>query len=744
MLREVLYQLSHRNGYQGDREGRPYPTQATRQTRNMVGATLAVALDNSHRHRLQHTLRVWLTTWELYPVLLLAGFLRLYRLDITEFDQDQAIVFRMARDAVMHGLLPATSNIASIRINNPPGVIYLLMLPAFFSSNPLGGALLIALLNILAVLLTYIFVRRYFGRLAAVLAASLYATASTPLHFSRFIWQQNMIAPFVVLFFIVLYRGVVDRRKGWLFPAVFLLGFVIQLHESTVLLAIPLVLALILAPETLRWRDLAFGLLAVLLIYFPYLLWEFSINFNDLFILLRLSKLPSHIDSVAISYYINFFSPYSQVPGNPHTLVYQLYPILSWLSRFMLWLVIAGFITALVLFLRSFITNPLTAARAGETNATEPVFWSRIWNWWTNFRSSPQRCSMLLLLAWQIVPLLYLSRHSLPIFPYYLLLLMPAPFILIGLFIERLSLWMRQYGRRWNIPRYALYVFICLVLLAQTVGTTAGLIDEAVQNNRHGLGYNSLGFMQNALTEADHLAQRRHLNHVYISSNTYTQEALRYLAEQMSTPTTVFDASSSLVLPNPADGPAVYLVGPDDTLALSLLNQFASVTLVDRPPRLGSDPYNLMIVQPAAPVSASASNQKFANNLQLLDTQPRFINIGSTTLLATRWTFLRAIPLFYRTTYTYSITAALQTGSSWSRYSDCIFTSIRAGDQLIVIFPLPATAHASTRFNLSARYYVTGPHNVAFGPLQLENIRDRRSIPITLQTPGGSNILILM
>ena len=168
-----------------------------------------------------------ISAWELYPILLVAAFLRLYQLNITEFDEDQATVFRMARDAVMHGLLPATGNIASIRINNPPAVIYLLMVPAAFSSNPLWGALLVALLNIAAILLTYIFVRRYFGRLVAALAAAFYATASMPLHFSRFIWQQNMIAPFVVLFLFALFRGVVDRRKGWLFPALFLLGLLV-------------------------------------------------------------------------------------------------------------------------------------------------------------------------------------------------------------------------------------------------------------------------------------------------------------------------------------------------------------------------------------------------------------------------------------------------------------------------------------------------------------------------------------
>src|SRR5947199_5028876 len=82
----------------------------------------------------------WLFAWEVYLIVLVAAFLRLYLINTTEFDDDQAIVFRMAHDAVTHGLLVATSNIASIRIVNPPAVIYFFMLPAAMSANPLWGA----------------------------------------------------------------------------------------------------------------------------------------------------------------------------------------------------------------------------------------------------------------------------------------------------------------------------------------------------------------------------------------------------------------------------------------------------------------------------------------------------------------------------------------------------------------------------------------------------------------------------
>ncbi|MGH2497730.1 MAG: glycosyltransferase family 39 protein [Ktedonobacteraceae bacterium] len=684
------------------------------------------------------------TTWEIYPILLVATFLRLYQLNVTEFDEDQATVFRMARDAVMHGLLPATSNIASIRINNPPGVVYLLMLPAAFSSNPLWGAALVALLNIAAVLLTYIFVRRYFGRLAAIVAALFYATATMPVHFSRFIWQQNMIAPFVILFFFALFRGVVDRRKGWLFPAFLLLGLVIQLHETTALLAVPLLVAILLAPETVRWRDAIFGLLANLLLYSTYILWEIATHFADVPILLRLTKLPSQIDSAAITYYRDFFSPFSQAPTNPRTIVYHLYPALSWLNILLPLLVAGGFITAILLFLSSFTTNPVSSNR--ETLA-EPGFWSHLWQWWASFRSSPARCAMLLLLVWQIVPLLVLSRHSVPVFPYYVLLLMPGPFILIGLLIEEASKWMREYGRGLRIPRYGLYLFISIALIAQVVGTTAGLIDDTNGNTGHGFGYNSLGFMQNALNEADQLAQKRHLHHVYISSDMHSQVPLRYLAEQMRTPATVFDAASCLVLPNPASGPAVYLVEPGDALALSLLNKFASVTQIDRPARLGSEPYHLLIVQPPSPGIDSTSTQQFVNNLQLLYAHASVMQTGSSSLLITRWTFLRTVPVVYRAFYTYRITASLQPSGSGtnaaSEYSDCVFSSIQEGDQLIVTFPFKPPLLAPTQVSFTGFYRVTQPHNIAMGPLQLENVRDQRTAPVTLQNSGGGNALIL-
>src|SRR5215831_16340369 len=138
--------------------------------------------------------------WEIFFILLVAAFLRFYHIGTTELDQDQAMLYRMAYDAVHHALLPTTSNAASIGISNPPGVIYILMPLAALNANPLWGALLIGAFSTATALLTYFFTRRYYGRFAGIVAALLYATAAWPLNYARFIWQPNLMPPFVVLF----------------------------------------------------------------------------------------------------------------------------------------------------------------------------------------------------------------------------------------------------------------------------------------------------------------------------------------------------------------------------------------------------------------------------------------------------------------------------------------------------------------------------------------------------------------
>jgi len=700
---------------------------------------------HSQRSAFLRKIGSWFCIWELYPILGIAAFLRFYQLTTTEFDADQALIFQMARDAINHGLIPATGIIASIRIANPPAVVYLFMIPAAISSNPLWGAIFVGLLNIIGVLLTYIFVRRYYGRIASIIASLLYATAAEPLHFNRFIWQLNIIAPFVVLFIFALFWGVVDRRKGWLFPALVLLGILIQLHITIVILSSLLLVALVLSPGTVRLRDLALGLTFLLLLFSTYLLWEFSIKFADLNILLQISKLHSHFDLTALNYYGFFLNPYVNIPTNTNSLEYKLVPLLKWLSPTMaifivcgLALITIGVISSQQLWKRdSGVDVESRTSRHPVRRSLETVR-----TLWADFRATPQRCGYFLLLCWQIVPIIILSRHSVPVFPYYLLMVLPGPFIIIGILLSLVVHWLKRPGWMWNIPRYGVYVFTCLVIVAQLTGSMAGLVDEASGTNLHGYTYNTLNSLQDALAEADHVARQRHLNHVYITTNQFTQVALRYLAEQVQTPTTLFDASRCLVLPNPADGPAVLLVGPYDKLTSVLLGQFATSTLIDRPERLGGAPFQLFIVKPIT-IALSRSTSSFLNNLQLLDKQVRHFSYDNSLWLVTHWRLLRSTSPGYRTTYTYTMRALLNGNRGPGISSQCISTSMRPGDQLIVAFQVPRATVLPVSVTISATSYTTMPYNLLSGPFHLETFRDQSTPQTTLTTLDDRDTITL-
>ena len=571
--------------------------------------------------------------WEVYLILLIAGFLRFYQINTTELDEDQARLYRMAYDAVHHGLLPTMSNTASIGISNPPGVIYLFMPLAALSADPLWGAVLVGIFTTATALLTDLFTRRYYGRFAGAVAALLYATAAIPLNYSRFIWQPNLMPPFVVLFMFALFWGVVERRKGWLFPALFLLGVLYQMHPITFLLIIPLLIAVVLAPRTFRWRDLVLALAFLFVIFFPYLIWQAFTGFADVRTVFMLAKQHAHIDGQAIHFYRIFLSPYDKLPTDIHSVVRMLAPMLSWPSVFVPLLTLSGFVTAGVLVLRSGDGQRAQVEISGATARIAS-------NWWTSLRASPYRCGLLVLLAWQIVPLLILSRHAIDLHAQYFFMFMPGPFILIGLFLAKAVEWFQASGRQWNILRYGTYVIISLVIIAQLVGSTATVIDTSSGNfdDRSFQPYtyhNDLRSLQYALNEADQLAQQRHLNRVYITTDFATQTALRYLSKQMRTPTTLFDASKCLVLPNPAEGPAVFLVGPYDELTNALLNQFAMATLIDQPVRPAGSPFWLYIVTPTT--GLSSSRNLFTANLQLLDTQAQHLSFNGSSWLVSRW-----------------------------------------------------------------------------------------------------------
>ncbi len=690
-------------------------------------------VENVLQPKLGARLRSWLLTWEIYPIVLVASFLRLYRLDITEFATDQSVLYRLAYDALHRGLIPVTSNSSSIFTMNPPLHIYILMIPAMFSSDPLWAVVMTALFNVTAVIIAYFFTRRYYGRLAATIAALLYATAETNIVFSRFIWQPNMIAPFVILFLFALYWGVVERRRGWLFPALLLLGVLYQLHGIAATLVLPLIAALFLAPwRTIRLRDIFLAFASLLIIFAPFIVWEVSSNFADVHTILSVANQHAHIDSKALTLYQRLLNSYYydertstltyyNPTGKLISLVISLLPVLDRVRQLLVALLLGGFATAGILVIRS----------------------QRKMNWWINLRADPFRCGLVVLLVWQIGPLLLLSRHTAPVYMQYLFILLPGQFILIGFFIARMISWLQKLEPM-SIRRalsYGIYTITTVLLIVQLIGSTASLIDNLNGINNNKFMYNGLGSLQHALHEADEVAQQHHLKRVFIavSNSDNSQTSLPFLAEQMRTPTTLFDFTRCLVLPPAGEGPVVVLLRSGDSVVATLLSRFTTATLVDQPPILGSAPFQLYIATPHA--LPAPTHNGFVNHLQLLDAQAQRMSVGTSSFIVTRWTMLHNEPAKPLTSYTYIMRALVNQPGVFAIRSNCMFTSMHAGDQLLTTFQLPQGTIIPPSFGISTQFLTMSPYDFSQGPLHFESGWLQGS-PAYLQAMDGSGVTV--
>ncbi len=652
--------------------------------------------------------RSWVSHWELYLITFVAAFLRLYRIDRTEFNADQADIFQMAHSAVSHVHLVATSNIASIGIFNPPGIIYFLMLAAMFSSNPLAGSIFTAILSILSVMLTYVVICRYYGRLIATIAASLYAVAAAPIFYSRFMWNQNLLLFFVPLFISVLLYGVIERRKGWFAPAVVLVGLLAQLHGSGFLLMAPLAVAFVLAPGTIRVRDIVLGLLAFLLLYSTYFLWLDHSHYRDAPIFLASIRRPSTIDNQALIFFQQFLSPYGFDPNtipltNGHSLLFRLSPLLLILTVVMVALVVCSVVMAIVVAVRSRRVEELEAKH--ESRA---VFgWRAAIGWWSELRASPYRCALWVLLSWQLVPLLYLLRHSIPLHTHYFIMFMPGPFILLAIFIVNIIDWTKRRSTQRSLLHVFMYGLTAVLIFAQFLGGLALVLDTARGNfNADYNRFNDLSSLQHALGEADQLAQSRHLKHVYISTDDIRRSAFYYLAEQMHTSTTVF-TDSCVVLPDLATGPAVLLAGPESDLTTALIGRFAKVTLVDQPARLAGVPFGLYIMEALPP--QPAKYETLGPDVQFLGTKNSMpFTFQQSSLWVTRWEFLHAKPAATGITYTYSFTSSQ---NAQRNTSQCVLTAVQAGDQFLVPFVQPVGRQSS--LDVQEKSFMTRPDTLS-------------------------------
>lgn len=137
----------------------------------------------------------------LVTVLLVAAFLRLYGVPYAQYRLDDDQMFTLAIEALRAGVLPLSGMQASVGVDNGPVALYVLMVAVALMGTEVGATAFMALLDVVAVALTYPFVRSFLGRRVALLSTLLFAINQWAVVYASRVWLNAVIPLFTLLFF---------------------------------------------------------------------------------------------------------------------------------------------------------------------------------------------------------------------------------------------------------------------------------------------------------------------------------------------------------------------------------------------------------------------------------------------------------------------------------------------------------------------------------------------------------------
>jgi hypothetical protein len=389
----------------------------------------------------------------LAAIVLLGGWLRFSRLDLMEFKSDERELHKLAVKQAS-GQWQFSGLVSSTGLRNPPMAVYLFAIPALISSDPIALAMLPALLNTLAIALTYFLARRVPGcaparrvalsRGGALAAALLFAVAPWAVIESRKIWAQDLLPFFTILFFIFAFSWLREGRWRHALGMAVALSILNQIHYSSVALWPILLFLLWRRRSTRALKQLAVGAALYAVLWAPFAV---VVLRGDAFekgdyrpVRASIRETPAHgAQAMWWQAQLMGYGGFDSLLGVSTSDLFHAMPSSAWFTTAYLVLLVGG-LAATVLCLRA-----------------RPELW--------------------LLLLWFILPTLLLSIHR--VMFHYFIVCWPVTFLLAAFFGESVWLWLRGRGpgvAAWS-GALAMLIAVGLVALAwEEVNFTRGLM----------------------------------------------------------------------------------------------------------------------------------------------------------------------------------------------------------------------------------------------------------------------------
>lgn len=527
--------------------------------------------------------------------LAIGAFLRLFQINATQFWNDGAGTYNLAYDVAALQGVPVTGIHSSIGTFTPPGAVYVYLLPALLGS-PTLGSIETALAGIGAIALVYYVCRLYLNSVIGLMAALFFSVSAGAVAFSRFIWQPNMQVPLVALLIAALLAGVVGRLRGWLAWALPFWGLLMQMHPVTASLIVLIIVAWIIAPDTVRLRDLVIGGIVAIALYIPIIVYEIMTGFPDIHLLLHAAGSKPTIGLTVFHRILEIDSLF-QLPTWASLPLAQWanWPIIRALNFAWEALLICGLCylaLRVVLPVIKAIRRSSNEARWGATTWREKV--SAVLAWTRGETQSRWRADLILAL-WPTVIILAQIRHSSPIVIHYVIPIFPAQFIALAIMLYDLGRFHSLLKSKSRLVAAgaisAISLLLAVACITQIVGTTAGYLGPQPRTLQAEIA---------GLVRAQSLARQYHVDFAIFQLD-YQTVAPTYYMLQTSYPfpvATQIVASGSCLAGPPANTARVlYLMTGSITPWESILTQIPGVhDLMGNVP--AGDYYRAYVVSP--------------------------------------------------------------------------------------------------------------------------------------------------
>lgn len=367
-------------------------------------------------------MKKYLPTILLIAILILAGYLRLYRIaDYMTFLGDEG------RDVlVAKGILEGNLTLLGPRASAGDfflGPIYYYMVAPWlwlFRYDPVGPAIMVALLSIATTWLTYFVGRKCFSEKAGLFAAALYAVSPVVITYSHSSWNPDVLPFFSLLIIYLLFQAVSVKNATKHFIGIgFLLGISLQLHYLALFLGVIVFFYTLLGGrlqakrfETVKllrhYLEMAFGFLIG---FSPFLVFEIRHGFPNITTIF--SFIFADIPQKGYETGGTFISTISDVFFRIFAKLVFYFPSLDRYNLF----------TPLQLDLFAWFVMIVSVA------AIASLFFVK------------NRLAVVLVALWMFFGVILFGFYKKAIYDYYFTFLFPLPFLIIGNLFSQLSAW---------------------------------------------------------------------------------------------------------------------------------------------------------------------------------------------------------------------------------------------------------------------------------------------------------------